>query len=92
MNGFNLDQSIVEFCLSHPNIYCHETGKIYSVNHGNFFQFDSIKQNYITQCQEENKTNGGPYSQKVHRQHGGRCPKQPDKRLDLFITGYFGKS
>jgi fructose-1,6-bisphosphatase I len=64
VNGFTLDQSIGEFCLSNPNIKCPEDGKIYSVNHGNFFQYtDGIKQ-YIDLCQKKNKTNGGPYTQR----------------------------
>src|ERR1051326_2338495 len=40
VNGFTLDPSIGEFCLSHPGILCPRVGKIYSVNHGNFFQYD----------------------------------------------------
>src|SRR6202007_757495 len=39
VNGFTLDPSIGEFTLSHPDIKCPEVGKIYSVNHGNFFQY-----------------------------------------------------
>ena len=64
VNGFTLDQSIGEFCLSHPNIHCPETGKIYSVNHGNFFHFDNSIKQYISRCQEKNETNGGPYTQR----------------------------
>lgn len=37
VNGFTLDPSIGEFCLSHPDIKCPPAGKFYSVNHGNFF-------------------------------------------------------
>ncbi len=37
VNGFTLDPSIGEFCLSHPDIHCPENGRIYSVNHGTFF-------------------------------------------------------
>ena len=64
VNGFTLDPSIGEFCLSHPNIKCPEYGKIYSVNHGNFFRYDEKVQRYITMCQEKNKDNGGPYTQR----------------------------
>jgi fructose-1,6-bisphosphatase I len=64
VNGFTLDQSIGEFCLSNPDIKCPENGKIYSVNHGNFFQYtDGIKQ-YIDVCQKKTKSNGGPYTQR----------------------------
>ncbi len=64
VNGFTLDPSIGEFCLSHPGIRCPESGNIYSVNHGNFFQFEEGVQQYITQCQGKSKNNGGPYTQR----------------------------
>jgi len=63
-NGFTLDQSIGEFTLSHPDIKCPETGKIYSVNHGNFFQYQENVQKYITACQQKTKDTGGPYTQR----------------------------
>jgi fructose-1,6-bisphosphatase I len=64
VNGFTLDPSIGEFCLSHPNMQCPEDGKIYSVNHGNFFQYEDFVKKYITACQQKTKENGGPYSQR----------------------------
>lgn len=64
VNGFTLDQSIGEFCLSHPTIKCPESGKIYSVNHGNFFQYAEGVRNYINVCQKKDKTTGGPYTQR----------------------------
>ncbi len=63
-NGFTLDQSIGEFTLSHTDIKCPETGKMYSVNHGNFFQYEENVKKYITACQKKNKSNGGPYTQR----------------------------
>jgi len=63
-NGFTLDQSIGEFTLSHPDIKCPPKGKIYSVNHGNFFQYDKKVQRYIDICQKKDKSNGGPYTQR----------------------------
>ncbi|MBU3714428.1 MAG: class 1 fructose-bisphosphatase [Ferruginibacter sp.] len=63
-NGFTLDQSIGEFTLSHPDIKCPETGKMYSVNHGNFFQYNEKVKKYITACQKKTKDNGGPYTQR----------------------------
>src|SRR5437868_4702084 len=62
VNGFTLDPSIGEFCLSHPNIKCPENGKIYSVNHGNFFKYEKGVQKYITGCQTRPADNGGPYT------------------------------
>src|SRR5437868_12169675 len=64
VNGFTLDQSIGEYTLSHPDIKCPESGKMYSVNHGNFFQYDEPVKKYITACQKKDKTNGGPYTQR----------------------------
>jgi fructose-1,6-bisphosphatase I len=62
VNGFTLDPSIGTFCLSHPNIRIPENGKIYSVNEGNFEQFDQGMKNYIRYCQQEDKNTGRPYS------------------------------
>ena len=62
VNGFTLDPSIGEFCLSHPDIKVPEDGKIYSVNHANFFLLSRGMQEYITNCQHKNETNGGPYT------------------------------
>ena len=64
VNGFTLDPSIGEFCLSHPNIKCPESGKIYSINHGNFFLYDEPVKKYIDMCQHKTKENGGPYTQR----------------------------
>jgi len=64
VNGFTLDPSIGEFSLSHPDIKCPPSGKIYSVNHGNFFQYEKNVQQYINTCQKKDKTNGGPYTQR----------------------------
>ncbi len=64
VNGFTLDPSIGEFCLSHPDIKCPEFGRIYSVNHGNFFQYSEGVRKYINICQQKNASNGGPYTQR----------------------------
>ena len=64
VNGFTLDPSIGEFCLSHPNIKCPENGKIYSINHGHFFRYDEGVKKYIEICQHKTEQNGGPYTQR----------------------------
>ena len=64
VNGFTLDPSIGEFTLSHPDIKCPPDGKMYSVNHGNFFQYSEGVQQYITACQQKAEHNGGPYTQR----------------------------
>lgn len=64
VQGFTLDPSIGEFTLSYPNMKFPDKGKIYSVNHGNFFEYSEGVQKYITACQKKNKTNGGPYTQR----------------------------
>lgn len=62
VNGFTLEPSIGEFCLSHPNIRMSETGKIYSVNQGNFLKFPEPIRRYIDYCTAEDKPTGRPYS------------------------------
>lgn len=64
VNGFTLDPSVGEFCLSHPDIKCPDSGKTYSVNHGNFHQYEEHVRSYIHACQRKNKNNGGPYTQR----------------------------
>jgi fructose-1,6-bisphosphatase I len=64
VNGFTLDPSIGEFCLSHADIKCPPVGKIYSVNHGNFFQYTEGVKKYINICQNKTKKDGGPYTQR----------------------------
>jgi fructose-1,6-bisphosphatase I len=64
VNGFTLDPSIGEFTMSHPDIKCPPSGKIYSVNHGNFFRYAKEVQQYIDYCQKKDKSDGGPYTQR----------------------------
>ncbi len=64
VNGFTLDPSIGEFCMSHPDIKCPEFGRIYSVNHGNFFQYNDGVREYIDICQKKTTSTGGPYTQR----------------------------
>ena len=62
VNGFTLDPSIGEFCLSHPDMKCPENGPLYSINEGNYARFpDGVKQ-YIRYCQVEDDVTGRPYS------------------------------
>lgn len=64
VNGFTLDQAIGEYTLSHPDIRCPDSGKIYSVNHGNFFRYMEGVRKYINVCQQKQKSEGGPYTQR----------------------------
>lgn len=62
VNGFTLDPSIGVFCLSHPNMKIPETGKIYSINEGNYAHFPQGVKNYIKYCQEVDQDTNRPYS------------------------------
>ncbi|MBN8704126.1 MAG: class 1 fructose-bisphosphatase [Bacteroidetes bacterium] len=62
VNGFTLDPSIGEFCLSHPNMQTPKNGKIYSINEGNYIHFPDGVKKYIKYCQEEDKKTSRPYS------------------------------
>lgn len=53
VNGFTLEPSIGEFCLSHPDMKCKETGKIYSINQGNWSKFSNGIRQYLTQCMDK---------------------------------------
>lgn len=62
VNGFTLDPSIGEFCLSHPDIKTPASGKIYSINEGNYIRFPQGVKKYIKYCQENDKETHRPYS------------------------------
>ena len=62
LNGFTLDPSIGEFCLSHANMKTPSSGKVYSVNQGNFLHFPQGIKDYIKWCQEIDKSTKRPYS------------------------------
>ena len=53
VNGFTLNPAIGTFYLSHPNMKFPETGKIYSVNEGNYIHFPQGVKDYIKYCQME---------------------------------------
>ena len=50
VNGFTLDPSIGEFCLSHSKIKIPADGFIYSVNDGNYHSFEKGVQRFIDYC------------------------------------------
>lgn len=62
VNGFTLDPSIGEFCLSHPNMRMPETSRLYSMNEGNIDICHQGIKDYIKYCQGEEKATGRPYS------------------------------
>ena len=62
VNGFTLDPSIGEFCLSHPDMKIPEDGVIYSINEGNYTHFPEGVKKYIKYCQEDDKSTSRPYS------------------------------
>lgn len=62
VNGFTLDPSIGEFCLSHPNMQTPRIAKTYSINEGNYVHFPDGVKKYIKHCQEEDDATNRPYS------------------------------
>ena len=62
VNGFTLDPSIGEFCLSHPNMKMPETGRLYAMNEGNINICEKGVQDYIAYCQSYENDKGAPYS------------------------------
>jgi len=53
VNGFTLNPAIGTFYLSHPNMQFPESGRIYSVNEGNYIHFPQGVKDYIKYCQME---------------------------------------
>lgn len=62
VNGFTLDPSIGEFCLSHPDMKIPKEGTIYSINEGNYVHFPDGVKKYIKFCQVEDKASSRPYT------------------------------
>ena len=54
VNGFTLDPTIGEFCLSHPDIKIPDHGNYYSVNQGYYLKFDVEMRRYIDHCSDMN--------------------------------------
>ena len=54
VNGFTLDPSIGEFCLSHRDIKIPARGNFYSVNQGYYLKFDVEMRRYIDHCSDMN--------------------------------------
>ena len=61
VNGFTLDPSIGEFCLSHPQMRIPDNGAIYSINEGNYVHFPEGVKKYLKYCQIEDATTLRPY-------------------------------
>src|SRR5690606_11742811 len=62
VNGFTLDPSIGEFCLSHPDMRIPLDGTIYSINEGNYVKFPQGVKDYIKYCQVEEKATRRPFT------------------------------
>lgn len=62
VNGFTLEPSIGEFCLSHENMKIPVDGKIYSINEGNLKSCSKGVQTYVDWCKESDKKTNRPYS------------------------------
>jgi fructose-1,6-bisphosphatase I len=62
VNGFTLDPSIGEFCLSHPDMKIPKDGTIYSINEGNYVHFPDGVKKYIKYCQVEDQSSSRPYT------------------------------
>ena len=83
VNGFTLEPSIGEFCLSHPDMKCPEKGKIYSINQGNSCKYDEGMKAFLSYCMDDNKEEGRPYS---HRYIGSMVA---DMHRTLIKGGIF---
>ncbi len=62
VNGFTLDPSIGEYCLSHPNMIMPKNGRLYAMNEGNINECEEGLKHYISYCQSRENQTGMPYS------------------------------
>lgn len=62
VNGFTLEPSIGEFCLSHEQMQIPDIGAIYSINEGNLLSCSKGVQEYIQWCKQTDKATNRPYS------------------------------
>ena len=62
VHGFTYDPSLGVFCLSHENMKIPSTGKIYSINEGQYLKFPMGVKKYIKYCQEEDPATNRPYT------------------------------
>jgi fructose-1,6-bisphosphatase I len=62
VNGFTLDPSIGEFCLSHLEMKIPKDGLIYSINEGYYTHFPDGVKKYIKYCQVEDHKTSRPYT------------------------------
>ncbi|MEM6328003.1 MAG: class 1 fructose-bisphosphatase [Bacteroidota bacterium] len=62
VNGFTLDPSIGEFLLSHPNIRTPETGRLYSINEGNYNSWERGLKEFIKWMQEDVPEDDRPFT------------------------------
>ena len=61
VHGFTLDPGIGEFLLSHENIIIPEYGSIYSVNEGNYENWNDGLKKYINAIKQENLPENKPF-------------------------------
>jgi len=62
VHGFTFDPGIGVFILSHPDMQFPTDGKIYSVNEGNYNNFEKGVRRYIKYCQEIDAPTNRPYT------------------------------
>jgi fructose-1,6-bisphosphatase I len=56
VNGFTLDPSIGEFCLSHADMKIPQKGSRYAVNQGAYHKFNPSVQQFIDECMDNSCT------------------------------------
>jgi fructose-1,6-bisphosphatase I len=61
VNGFTLDNSIGEFCLTHRDICCPDNCQTYSINESKMLEYDEHVIKFIRNMQEWNADNPGTF-------------------------------
>ncbi len=62
VNGFTLEPSIGEFCLSHPSMKIPEDGNVYSINEGHLNSMGEGVRAYVDYCKAKDSKTQRPYT------------------------------
>ena len=62
LNGFTMNPDDKEFYLTHDDMCIPESGRIYSINEGNFASFPAGLKRYLSWCKSEDNDKKSPYA------------------------------
>jgi len=92
VDGFTLDPGIGEFCLSHPRIRTPDTGRMYSINEGNYIHFPFGGEEVHQVLPGDRSGHEPAVHVPLYRLTGLRLPPQPADGRHLYLPPDPGRS